>query len=76
MLSDNQNLAGQYTTVTPSDTTVVGFRALYVGGSGTLVLQNDAGVSITFAAVAVGFFPVGGLKVMAASTATNIVALF
>ena len=76
MLSNQENIAGQYAAVIPSDTTVVGFRALYIGGTGSVIIQNDAGTSVTFAAVPVGFFPVSGLKVMAATAATNIVALF
>lgn len=69
------NCATDFSAVTPSDTTDVGFTALYIGVSGNVVIQNKAGTSITFANVPVGFFPVSGDKVMAATTASSILAL-
>ena len=65
-------------TVTPSDSTEINCRALYVGGAGTVVVQLPSrGVSLTFAGVLAGtILPVSARRVMAATTATNIVALY
>lgn len=65
--------------VTPSDSTVLpaGCRGLYVGGAGTVVVVGDDGVTGTFTAVPVGtFMPIGPRKVMAATAATLLVALY
>lgn len=64
--------------VTPSDTTVVGCRALYIGGAGNVVVDfQDGNSNITFSAVPVGtLLPIAALKVKAATTATLIVALY
>ncbi len=60
--------------VTASDSTVLVFDALYIGGSGDVVITNNAGNIVTYTAVNGGaFFPVEGNRVMAATTATNIV---
>lgn len=67
--------------VTPSDSTSVSCRALYVGGAGNLVLSADGGTT-TFTLNAV---PVGALlpidlgpngRVMSATTATLVTALY
>lgn len=70
--------ASDYAAVTKSDTTIIdGCRSLYVGGAGDVVLQTIAGVSVTFTGVPAGtILPVRCQKVMAATTATSIVALF
>ena len=64
--------------VTPSDTTILDCRALYIGGSGNLVLQMpNRDTSVTFFNVLGGtILPVSARRVMLATTATNIVALF
>jgi len=64
--------------VTPSDSTVVRCKALYVGGAGDLALQaRDDSTTVTLVGVTAGsVIPVSCNKVMAATTATNIVALF
>lgn len=50
---------------------------LYVGGAGTLVVTTIGGDSVTFAGVAAGtVLPVQVLKLEAASTATNVIALW
>lgn len=63
--------------LTPSDVAVQPFSALYIGTTGNVaILPNNSVVPITFNAVAVGFFPVSGQKVMATNTtASNIVLL-
>lgn len=71
--------ASGYAAVTASDTTDLGpVRALYVGVTGTLVLSTGlTGSGVTFAAVPAGMIvPVACRRVMAASTATSVVALY
>ena len=74
-----------YAAVTPSDTAPIKYngtaacaKAFYVGGTGNLVLQDEqTGASVTFLDVLPGVvYPFSANKVMAATTATNIVALF
>jgi hypothetical protein len=77
-MSFMQETATRYGAVTKSDTTVLQFKALYIGGAGSVVLKEagSGGDAITFAAVPVGTtLLVSGTRVMAASTATNIVWL-
>ena len=65
--------------VTPSDSTELGpCRALYVGGAGNVVVwMPGRSDNITFLAVPAGtILPVMARRVMAATTATNIVALY
>jgi hypothetical protein len=64
--------------VTPSDSTEINCRALYIGGTGSVVLQMpNRDTSITFTGVLAGtVLPVSARRVMAATTATNIVALY
>ena len=64
--------------VTPSDSTVLDCRALYVGGAGNVVLQMPGrSETVTFLAVPAGtFMPVSARRVMTATTATSIVALY
>lgn len=66
-----------YQAVTPSDNTVLNCRALYIGGTGNVVLQMpDREEVVTFNNVLAGtILPVSARRVMAATTATNIVAL-
>jgi len=57
--------------------TIMGFKAIYVGGAGDLTVKNDAGASIAFQNVPAGsLLPISGTYIMAATTATNLVALF
>lgn len=67
-----------YAAVTPSDSTELNCRALYVGGTGNLVLQMPGREeTVTFNNVLAGtVLPVSARRVMAATTATNIVALY
>jgi hypothetical protein len=77
-MSESTAPATRYVAVTPSDTTVVGCRAIYVGVTGTLVLQAyEGGPSVTFTAVAAGVeHALSAYRIMAASTATSINALY
>jgi hypothetical protein len=71
--------AAGYAAVTKSDTTDLGpVRSLYVGGTGDVVISNGlTGAGITFSAVPAGFvLPVQCTRVLAATTATLIVALY
>ena len=73
----NTSAAGGAAAVTKSDTTIVDCRSLYVGGAGDLVVTMARGGDVTFVGVPAGtFLPVQVQKVKAATTATNIVALF
>jgi hypothetical protein len=64
--------------VTPSDTTIVGCRSLYIGVTGDVTLDLPGGAtSVLFKAVPVGILPVAALRVKATGTAaTNIVAIY
>lgn len=62
--------------VTPSDSTLINCVALYVGGTGNVVIDTVANTNVTFTAVPAGTtLWIKALRVKAASTATNIVAL-
>lgn len=65
--------------VTPSDTTIVACRRLYVGGAGAVAVDfRDGNTGVVFAAVPAGTtLDVAALRVKATgTTATNIVALY
>lgn len=70
---------GSVTAITPSDTTVVFCRAIYVGGAGDVAVRTvDGATTATFKAPPVGtVLPVAidGGHVMAATTATLLLAL-
>jgi hypothetical protein len=71
--------AQNFGAVTPSDSTTFTNRprAIYVGVTGDLVVQDESNVSITFKAVPGGtVLPIRPLRVMAATTASQIVALY
>ena len=61
--------------VTPSDSTELAFKRLYVGGAGNVVIRHGLNeAAVTYPAVPVGtFIDVEGVRVMVATTATNIV---
>ena len=62
--------------VTKSDSTVIRFDALYVGGTGDVTVRTARGTTLLFSAVPVGtILPVSGDRVMAATTATLITGL-
>lgn len=61
--------------VTPSDSTVLTSRAVWVGGAGDLSvrLSGATGTTVVFTAVPAGtLLPISVVRVMAATTATNI----
>ena len=66
--------------ITPSDSVLLArvSRAIYVGGSGNLVVEMLGGQTpITFVGVSAGcVLPIRVTKVLAATTATNLVALY
>lgn len=64
--------------VTPSDSTILNCRALYVGGAGNVaVTASRDSAAVTLSGVPAGtVLPISASKVMAATTATLIVALF
>jgi hypothetical protein len=74
---------GQYASavaITPSDTTLISCRAIYIGGAGNLAINpaQTAGTSVTFTAPPVGSIVPVELnqgRVMAATTATLLIAL-
>ena len=77
-MSYNSDPAAFATAVTPSDATVLTpTRGLYIGGTGSVVVQMyGSDNTVTFAAVPVGVLPVRVTKVLAATGATDIVALW
>lgn len=76
-MSESVAPAARYAAVTPSDATIVGARCLYIGVTGHVTVLADAQSSaVTFSNVPVGFMPVSAWKVMAATTAASIVALY
>lgn len=71
--------ARKVAAVTPSDSTdLTGCRALWIGGAGNLSLKCvDDSAAVTIAIPNAGvLLPVFAARVMAATTATSIVALY
>ena len=70
---------GSFKAATASDTTLINCRAIYVGTAGTVILSPDASTAgVTFATVPAGTIIPAALdsgRIMASSTATNLVAL-
>lgn len=59
--------------VTPSDSTAVAFRAVYVGGAGSVALRTVGGNTVTFTAPPVGtILPVECDRVMATNTTATL----
>jgi hypothetical protein len=70
--------AQRLAAVTPSDSTdLSGSRALWVGGAGNVVVMaaNDT-VAVTLVVPAGTLLPIFARRVMAATTATSIVAMY
>jgi hypothetical protein len=77
--ADATRPASRAVAVTPSDaTTLQVTRGLFVGTAGDVVVDMaDQGSSITFANVANGqFLPIQVTKVLAATSASDILALY
>ncbi len=72
-----QDPAREYLSITASDTGNILFRGLYVGASGDVKINDEAGTTITFTALAAGVIhPIGGTRVYATgTTATGIVGV-
>lgn len=66
----------QYETVTPGTPLAASCRALYVGGTGDIVVRAADGTSVTFAAVPAGVLLPIITKLVVSATATNVVALY
>lgn len=62
--------------IAKSDSTEQNARGLYVGGAGDVVVTNLNGTTVTFTGVVAGtILPIFAYKVMAATTASNIVGI-
>jgi hypothetical protein len=70
--------ARRVAVVTPSDTTdLSGCRALWIGGAGNVVIKCvDDSTAVTLIVPAGTLLPVFAARVMAATTATSIVAFY
>lgn len=66
-----------FTDVTPSATAPNIYKALYIGGGGTVdVEQRGSGITASFSSVPAGtLLPINTMKVLATTNATNIVGL-
>ena len=63
--------------ITPSDTPLTDIpKAIYVGGAGTLVMQDKNAVDVTYTVLAGAIIPFRPTIIKAASTATGIVAWY
>lgn len=81
MSNDIRYKEGSYrgaAAITPSDSANLTdpISAIYVGGTGAIKVDMANGDTVTFAAVAVGIFPIAVKKVYATGTAaTNLIGL-
>ena len=74
----------EFSAITPSDTTILSYngvtmpcRGIYVGVGGSLVVKNDVGTTVTFVnATAGAIYPISCTQVLAATSATNLIALY
>ena len=75
-MSDYTLIPGRFANVTPSDTTQLGGQviSLTVGGAGNLVVKGQDGTTATFVVIAGQTIKGKFNQVMAATTATGIVA--
>ena len=73
-------IPSRWLSVTPSDDTdLTGSIGLYIGGAGNVAVRtlNASGTTVTFTAPPVGtFIPGNFTRVMAATTATNILVAY
>lgn len=78
-MATTNNTGSNYAAVTPSDTTIVGALALFVGTGGNVsVKANASATAVVFKNVPSGaILPISAWIVMATgTTATDIVAIF
>lgn len=77
---DTGRTSGNFQAVTPNDSTdLPGGQSLglYVGTSGSLVVLDNYGHTVTFANAPVGYHPLRATRVLSTgTTASNIVALY
>jgi hypothetical protein len=70
---------GSFQTVTPSDTTLINCRAIFIGGAGNVTISKDgSSTGVLFAVTAGQILPVmldQGRIMSTGTTATGIVAL-
>jgi hypothetical protein len=73
----NDGIARSAEAVVKSDTTVVGYSSIFVGGAGIVVIEplGKPGTSVSFTVPAGGYVLCQCTKVMNASTATLMVGL-
>lgn len=76
-----EDVPSDFIACTPSDSTVVtGCYGVYVGGAGDLAVRgigSTSGTTVTLVGVPAGTFVPGRFsRIMAATTATNIVLLY
>lgn len=76
--NSNDNPSGRWEPVTKSDSTILDLpRALYVGTAGNVVVQGVDDTTRTFVNVPAGsILPIRPKRVMAATTAADILAMF
>jgi hypothetical protein len=68
------SIATEAVAVTKHDTNLNQYAYLYVGGAGDVVIDTEAGNTVTYVGVPAGaYIWVRTLRVKAATTATNIV---
>jgi hypothetical protein len=62
-------------TVAKSDSTVLDFNAIYVGGTGNVSIDHtEGGAAVVYLSVPAGtILPVSGVRINAATSATNMV---
>lgn len=72
----NGRTAEDAVAITKSATENNTFSSIYVGGAGNVDVVTQAGTTVSFVAVPVGtILPIRTIKVLATSTATNMVGL-
>jgi hypothetical protein len=67
-----------FIAITPDDDTDIpaGCSGLFLGATGDLVVQDRDGTEVTFSDVPAGFAPISPKRIMEATTASDIVALY
>lgn len=68
---------GDAVAITKSDSTVVAYWGIYVGGTGDVTIKGKNGVAVTFSAVPVGtILPVYANRVMSTGTTATLMVGF